>query len=304
MLQKQPYWRSLILIFCLFAFTASKANDTLHYKFRKQIVIGGNAIAYTGLMSGLYFLWYADYPMSNFHWFNDNQEWQQMDKVGHAFSCYYEGVAGIEMMKWAGFSNKQSALIGGSYGFFIQTGVEVLDGFSDGWGASWGDMSANAFGAALVISQELAWQEQRIWMKGSYSHSPYAQYRPNVLGSNFPERFLKDYNGQTYWLSGNIKSFFPESKWPSWLNIAVGYGADGMVGGHDNIFESEGTAYDYSNIARSRQFYISPDIDLTRIKTENKFIKGSLVVLNAVKFPLPALEYHTNEGLKGHWIHF
>ena len=42
---------------------------------------------------------------------------------------------------------------------------------------------------------------------------------------------LKDYNAQTYWFSANLKSFFPEIKFTAWLNVAVGYGAEGMFGG-------------------------------------------------------------------------
>ena len=285
-----------------------QAQDStqINYNLRKKIVLGGNAIAYTGTMLGLYNLWYKQYPLEKFHFFNDNKEWLQMDKVGHSFSCYYEGVTGIEMMKWAGYSKKQYSIIGGSYGFLIQTGVEVLDGFSAGWGASVGDIAANTFGASLAISQSLAWDEQRIWMKYSYSASPYAQVRPNVLGSNFPERVLKDYNGHTQWLSANVNSFLKEdTKWPKWLNIAVGYGADGMLGGHDNTYTIDGVYYDKTAVyTRARQFHLSPDIDLTRIPVHKKGLRTALFMLNCLKFPMPALEYHTNEGMKAHWIHY
>ncbi len=306
MLPKLSYWRRTItpILLCI-CITAVGQQDSTNYSLRKKVIIGGNAVAYTSLMTGLYALWYKDYPLEKFHYFNDNKEWQQMDKVGHGFSCFYEGVAGIEMMKWAGYSKKQYSLIGGSYGFIIQTGVEVLDGFSAGWGASMGDVAANTLGSGLAISQSLAWDEQRIWMKYSYSHSPYASIRPNVLGSNLPERMLKNYNGQTYWLSANVNSFLKEDAiWPKWLNIAAGYGADGMVGGHDNTYESEGIQYDRTDILRSRQFYISPDIDLTRFKTKRKGIRTLLIIANCIKIPMPALEYHTNNGLKGHWLHF
>jgi len=307
--QKRLYWlkKFLLILLCGTSY-CSVAQDTaaINYKLRKQVVIGGNAVAYSGTMVGLYALWYKDYPLQKFHFFNDNKQWLQMDKVGHSFSCYYEGVAGIEMMKWAGYNKKQYSLIGGSYGFLIQTGVEVLDGFSAGWGASMGDVAANTFGTGLAIGQSLAWDEQRIWMKYSYSASRYPQIRPNALGTNLPERMLKDYNAQTYWLSANVNSFLKEdTKWPDWLNVAVGYGADGMVGGVDNIFTSEGIDYDYTqSIIRSRQFYISPDIDLSKIKTDKKVLRTLLIMANCIKFPMPALEYHTNDGVKAHWIHF
>ena len=48
------------------------------------------------------------------------------------------------------------------------------------------------------------------------------------------QQVLKDYNGQTYWLSANIWSFNKESNFPRWLNVAFGYGADGMLYGENN----------------------------------------------------------------------
>ncbi len=41
-------------------------------------------------MVGLYSAWYSNYPQTNFHFFNDNNEWKQVDKVGHAYSAYIE----------------------------------------------------------------------------------------------------------------------------------------------------------------------------------------------------------------------
>ncbi|MBR9859491.1 DUF2279 domain-containing protein [bacterium] len=278
--------------------------DSLSLKQKRALVFGGNAVAYAGTMTGLYSLWYKNYDLGPFHFFNDNRDWLQMDKVGHAYSCYYEGVVGIKMMKYAGYSDKTAAFVGGSYGFLIQTTVEIFDGFSQEWGASTGDVIANFAGSSIAIGQHLAWHEQRIWMKYSYYPSPYAEIRPNALGSNFPESLLKDYNAQTYWLSTNIRSFIPDSKFPAWLNIAVGYGADGMLGGDDNIYtDSDGIVNDYSNIARTRQFYLSPDIDFTRIPTNSKALKIGFTLLNCLKFPLPALEYNTSGDLDFHWFH-
>lgn len=280
------------------------AQDSARYDLRRKVVIGGNSVAYASTMTGLYQLWYKDYEMGRFHFFNDNDEWLQMDKVGHTYSCYYEGIAGIKMMQWAGYTDKQAAWIGGSYGFLIQSSVEVLDGFSEGWGASWGDMTANAVGSGLAIGQQLMWNEQRIVLKYGYNTSNIAALRPELLGSNFPERIMKDYNAQTYWLSLNIASFHKDTKWPQWLNVAVGYGADGMVGGTSNIFERNFVEIDYSNIPRYRQIYLAPDVDLTRIPTDKPWLRTTLFVLNCIKFPTPNLAYSSVKGFEGHWLSF
>jgi len=148
---------------------------------------------------------------------------------------------------------------------FYLTTVEIFDGFSAGWGASGGDVIANVSGAAAFISQQLIWKEQRIALKWSYHPTKYAVYRPDLYGTNELQHMLKDYNGHTYWLSGNIHSFLPEkSTFPCWLNIAVGYGATGMTGASNNPAFYEGSPI--PPFERYRRYYISPDIDLSRIK--------------------------------------
>ena len=72
-------------------------------------------------------------------------------------------------------------------------------------------------------------------LKFSYHNTIYPKYYPKELGSNFPSRLIKDYNGQTYWLSFNIKSFLSaKNDFPAWLNMSVGYGAEGMMGASRN----------------------------------------------------------------------
>ncbi|MCB0733439.1 MAG: DUF2279 domain-containing protein [Flavobacteriales bacterium] len=301
--------RGLVWITILFiggSFPTSAQSDSISYSRRKTWVLTGNAVAYASAMTGLYSLWYKDYPLTRFHWYNDNHEFFQMDKVGHAYSCYYEGVVGIDQMKWAGFGDKTAKILGGSYGFLIQTGVEVFDGFSEKWGASSGDMLANVAGAGLVVGQALAWDEQRFWLKLSYQPTHYPAIRPELLGSNQIERLFKDYNGQTYWLSGNVASFLKDdSRFPKWLNLAVGYGIDGFVSADDNFFLRDNVLYDYTHIRQQRQWYFSPDIDLTRIPVKRKAWKISLRLLNCLKFPLPGLAYNgANRQLQFHWLQF
>src|SRR6185369_8572935 len=105
--------------------------------------------------------------------------------------------------------------------------IEIQDGFSSQWGFSWGDMLANVSGAAAYISQELAWKDQRIQIKLSYwpydYNSPELKTRRDQLfGKSLPERILKDYNSQTYWVSGNLHSFMPGTALPKWLNLSLG----------------------------------------------------------------------------------
>jgi hypothetical protein len=153
------------------------------------------------------------------------------------------------------------------------------------------------------VAQEIGWQEQRLQVKLGYwpvKHPRELIGRRNELfGSSWAERVLKDYNSQTYWLSANIASFFPGSNLPEWLNIAVGYGAKGMYGGRNNIWtDNEGITHDYSRIKRVRLFYLSPDIDLTRIPVNSRLLKTVFFILNFVKVPAPAVELNSNGGVR------
>ena len=272
-------------------------------KKRVRLMTAANIIGYGGTMAALYSTWYSNYPQSKFHTFNDNREWLQVDKAGHIYSAYIESYGSMEMWRWAGLNRKQRIWIGGMSGAVYQTVIEVLDGFSAGWGWSWGDFGANVLGSGMLVSQELAWNEQRVRYKFSFHRKNYGSTQLNqrandLFGNSLPERMLKDYNGQTYWLSTNLKSFFPKSNLPGWLNVAIGYGADGMFGAESNV----GLGRD--DIKRYRQFYISPDIDLSKVHTRSKLVRVSLLVLNALKFPAPSLEYNTKGKLQLHFIHF
>jgi len=276
-----------------------KPADSLNVKRNKTLFIS-EAVLASGALIGLNQLWYANYPKSKFHFINDNSDWLQMDKVGHFYSSYQMGRLSSEMLEWSGSSKKDQLIYGASFGFAFLTAVEVMDGFSSEWGVSPGDIIANASGTALYVSQELLWNEQRILPKFSFHVSQYAKYRPNVLGHSFTEQLLKDYNGQTYWLSVNLHSFLKDSKIPKWLNLAVGYGADGMISGNgENVNMFLGP-----NNTRSRQFYLSFDVDLTKIKTNSHALKTLFSVLNTLKIPAPTVEIAHFNQFKWHFIYF
>jgi len=276
-----------------------KPSDTLHKSRLKTLVISEASIGNAALV-GLNQVWYADYPKSDFHFINDNAEWLQMDKAGHVFSAYHLGSFGANAMKWTGANQKSQLLYGATLGLAFLTTVEVFDGYSANWGASLGDVIANVSGTALYVSQELLWKEQRIVPKFSFHTTPYAAARPEVLGSSIQEQILKDYNGQTYWLSFNMHSFVPKSKIPKWLNVAVGYGAEGMITGNDafvnTIFLPDNQRY--------RQFYLSLDVDLTKIETKSHFIKTILTICNTIKIPAPTFEIKGSGGTKWHLVYF
>lgn len=170
-----------------------KPSDSLNKKRQNSVYIT-EAVLASGALIGLNQLWYADYPRSDFHFINDNAEWMQMDKLGHLYTSYHIGRFGAETLNWSGASKQNQLVYGAGLGFVFLTAVEVMDGFSEEWGASMGDVVANAAGTALYVSQELIWNEQRIIPKFSYHKTQYSNYRPDLLGSTTQEQILKDYN--------------------------------------------------------------------------------------------------------------
>jgi hypothetical protein len=203
-------------------------------------------------------------------------------------------------LQWSGISKKNQIFYGATFGFAFLTAIEVLDGYSQQWGASTGDVTANAAGTCLLISQEIFWKEQRIIPKYSFHTTEFASQRPNILGKSLNEQILKDYNGQTYWLSINLHSFYKKSKIPKWLNVAVGFGAENMISGN--------TGFSDPNIKsipeRYRQFYLSFDADLTKIKTKSALLKTVFSVFNTIKIPAPTIEYNTNGVFNFRYLYF
>jgi len=274
--------------------------DTLNKKRLVLVSSSKIALASTSFIV-LNELWYSKYPKTKFHTFNDSKEWLQMDKVGHSTTSYYLGYLSYEIFKWTGLENKKSILIGGATGLMYMSVLEFMDGFFDEWGFSITDMSSNFAGTGLFVAQQFLWDEQRIKLKFSFHQSGLAHYRPELLGDNLNEQILKDYNGQTYWLSTNIYSFLKkESKFPKWLNVALGYGANGMTGGQQNICIGNP---DCLELKRERQFYLSLDADLTKIKFKSKIIKSIFGTFGFIKIPFPTLKL-SKSASKIRWLYF
>lgn len=277
-------------------------SDSVNRK-RLNTVIYTSVGLYATTLTLLYFGWYKDNPLTGFHFFDDNNNNLQLDKLGHTTTAYTFSYYAYNWLRWTGVDNNKSAIYGSLMGFSAMSVIEVLDGFSAEYGASWGDLIANATGSALFMSQQLLWKEQRFRLKISYHPTKYAQYNPSLLGHNHLHRALKDYNGMTFWFSGNIHSFLRrDSKFPKWLNVAVGYGGRGIIGVTSNPTEIDGVPVPHFD--RVRQYYVSMDIDWTRIETNSKLLRFVFKTFSFVKIPFPTVEYNKQDKFVFHWLYF
>ncbi len=257
---------------------------------RLRALTAHSAGTYAGSMLYLGTAWYAGQDLERFHFFNDWHQWQQMDKVGHMWSTYHCSRGFIDLHKWAGVDKKTALWRGGLYGWLAVSSIEVFDGFGESWGFSWSDIGANSVGAGLAVLNEGLWNEERLQLKMSYLPSSYAGDTAftDLFGSHWSQWPVKDYNGQVHWLSVRVHSFLPAGKfrdhYPRWLNLAIGYGANGLEGGYDDP--------DRAYLEREyRQLYLSLDIDLANIQTRIGWLHTLFQVVNMVRIPLPAIRF-------------
>ncbi len=261
-------------------------------------VIAGTAAFYTITLLMLRKQWYK--KRVPFHSFNDNGEWLQMDKIGHATTAYCMSRGGYELMRWSGVNERASILTGGLLALLFQTTLEIYDGHSEGWGFSKGDMVANVAGTALFMGQQYGAGQQVVNLKYGFRKTIYPLYRPNLLGRTTGQQMLKDYNGQQYWLSVNLASVLPVGpSFPRWLNLDVGYSGSGMIGGHENprVVDANGAEIKFD---RHRQFFLSPDADLSRVSTFSPSMQRFIGTVQFFKIPAPSLEFSRPNGLRFH----
>ena len=301
---KNRYCKNPIVFIIGFFFTfqfcfAQKAPEFFEIpdsvsKLRIRSMIGVSTLGTGSVLGVLAKEWYGDFSAVPFHFFNDNDEWLQMDKLGHGVAAFYGGYYGYNALRWAGVKEHKSIYYGGMYGFAFLLATEIMDGFSPAWGASSGDLLANGLGTGLFIAQQMCFHKQIITPKFSYWPSEYAAYRPYLLGDNHWNRWLKDYNGQVYWLSFSLADMKVNPNiFPKWLSLAVGYSGGGMLGGSSNpLFNEKGNLL--PTFTRQRELYLSVDLNFQNIKTKSFFLNAILKGISFIKFPAPALKFTKN----------
>ena len=246
-------------------------SDSLNTKF----LIASTSI-YSVAALTLSYVWYTNYSHSSFHFFNDGNEWLQMDKAGHFFSSFQ-----INRVLHNNVHDENLIISTGVTQLYMST-IEVMDAFQKDWGFSLWDVCANMSGSAFFIVKEKF--RLPVTLKFSFYPAGMAKFNPDLLGGSVAEQLIKDYNSQTYWLSIDV----PDTRF---ITLDFGYSADGLIGGRQNPVE-------YAYIKRVREFYLSAGINLSNIKTRKKWLKIILNTLNVIKIPFPAIRYTNNGGLK------
>lgn len=272
---------------------------------------------------GLYKAWYEGQGIGKFRTIDDSKEWEGMDKLGHVFTAYMYADAANQGLAWTGMRRPRRLLLAAGTSLLLQSTIEVMDGFSTGWGFSWYDMGANTLGVATFIGQEAAFGEQRFRFKFSASGvrhstqplpsfpeggptSTLADRAAQLYGSSPWTRFVKDYAGQTIWISANpgvLVGRGETAKLP-WLNLALGYSPNNVYGAYANNWH-DGYGYNGNQIAvRSHDLVLGLDIDFSRIPVKNRTIRTLLFFANFIKVPSPAVIRNNRQGIRWEWLYF
>lgn len=314
-------------------FFSLQPADSLH-RPRLWAGVGTATALYGATLVTLHRNWAASNTAGRFHSIDDRADWNQMDKAGHLFLAYNESRWLFAGLRWAGVQPKPAAWAGFAGGQLLMGTLEVFDGYSTPGGFSWSDMGFNLLGSGLFLAQQIGWQEQRIALKLSawpktYSDSPIYPVSPagstdfttlqersnTVYGSGLLSLFLKNYNANTVWLSLNPRSFCrqPVAWLPRWLNVAVGMGAENLFVGQGYAWKGnvnctgpdcEEYRLDPAVYPRTRQFFLSFDIDVTRLGFRNRFLRLLAGTLNIIKIPAPTLEITDRGKLRLHALYF
>ena len=76
-----------------------------------------------------------------------------------------------------------------------------------------------------------------------------------------------------------------------------------MISGNENVpvfYKGNEISNDFD---RYRQYYLSLDVDLSKIKTKRKWAKALFTTFGLLKIPFPTLEF-SEKGTKFHPIYF
>ncbi len=246
-------------------------------------IVGG---LYTGLLVSLHFLqqnaWWKD-ERASFHFQEDWDYALQADKAGHLFAGYYMSYLISEGLIASGFSWDAATVWGGTLGLLYQTYVEVEDGYATRWGFSPSDEAADFIGAGYFVLQHYVPVLQNFTPKWQFIPARWQNEQPIP----HPTAVVDDYNSSTFWLSVNVHNLLPETwrgYWPSWLNIAAGFGARD-VGYDDPALGDRFTI-------PTRRYILALDYDMVKLLPDGgNFWNWIRQSLNYIKFPAPAVEF-------------
>jgi hypothetical protein len=251
--------------------------DPLEKEINYPILTGLGAV-YIGAGIGVHIYqrnaWWKE-DRTNFHFQTDWPYALWIDKIGHFYAATLLAHAFSVGLEAADLQSEKAMIYGTVASLAFQYYVEIEDGFGKQWGFSPGDAIANTLGAGYALAQYYYPYLQNFQFK--FSYYPSEEMRNGTHKGNA----IDDYEGQKYWLSFRIKELLPNNIsdiWPSFLNIAVGYGVNNLDGSG----------------GREREVYIAFDLEAQALPFYGEFGQFVKNTLNYFHFPLPGIKITPN----------
>jgi hypothetical protein len=220
--------------------------------------------------------WWKD-NRAPFHFKEDLVYGLSVDKIGHFYGGYILGFVMWKSLDWANVPDEQALWISAGGSLLFQSYVEIEDGFST-WGFDRVDWLSDLGGAAWNPLRHYVPYLKNFDLKLSYHTSSLLGEKGGSGFKGQKHLMIDDYEGQTFWLSLKMKNLLPTGVaeyWPSFLCLAVGYGAR-----------------DIAETNPHRVYFIAPDLDMTKIIPDNtKLLKSLGEGLNFIHFPMPAVQF-------------
>lgn len=321
-----PSFRILFLVLILLViFILRHKKNILKFLTKANQYNRNRAIIYLFTSFGIYlafciiffYSWYIGYENTSFHFFDDFGMWNNIDKIGHFYGAYLACYLSYLFGRWSGISKSKCLILSIFWAILFQFTIEIWDAFSEKWGFSIYDCLYNILGIIVFYLQYKYLSKYLFSIKLSSILRDYTDInilghqgtiqstklrRENLFGSSPFERYLKDYNSQTYWVSFNLNKLLKTVFVPQWFNIAIGYGAKNMYGGFSNkwSYGNEIFSVNELNFERETTLFFAIDIDLRLCYTKTTSFNLIKNILNLIKIPSPVLELDSGGKIKFH----
>jgi len=255
-----------------------------------------NILALTGIFTGIF---YAQHSMQQsdvwketgpFHIQEDIQYALWVDKFGHFYGGYSTSYLFTEAFITAGFGWEISNLLGSLMGLGYMSYIEILDGYSKGFGFSPTDYYFDILGSGYFLAQYYFPILQNFNPKFMYVD-------PKWLGEkdrNPHESFIDNYSAQTFWISINVQNLiggFIDKYLPEWLELSIGYAAYSLCYPPKGDCDPKISEPVSSDAWGNRKIIISLDYNLVKLLPDGppfwNWLKQSMKLF---KLPAPAIE--------------
>lgn len=227
----------------------------------------------------------------------DAQYTMYLDKAGHFFGTYLPSYIFSEALMASGLSYDAATVWGAGLGLAYTGYVEILDGYSVGFGFSPSDFYADVAGAGFFVAQHYIPYLQNFSPKFMYVKPSWHGEINRVEA----ESFIDDYSSQAFFMSINVYNMLPEKwkkYWVPWLELSVGYAVYSLCTPNATCSNcdprvSEPVGRDAWG---NKKIIISLDYNLSKILPDGppwwNWLRQSL---NMFKLPSPSLEIGTHK---------